>query len=62
MKNDIVINNQKIELTEDQVKRLMGAYGIQRKQLAECIPGSVVGKISLKAIETMYVDKTVEVA
>ena len=45
MKNCIVLNNQNIELTEDQVKQLMAAFGIQNKQhkqLAEYEVGSIV--------------------
>lgn len=42
MKNYITINNQRIELTEEQAKKLMEAYRIEQKQLSECDPGSVV--------------------
>ena len=42
MKNYISINNQKIELTEEQVKRLAEACGLQQKQLSEFAAGSVV--------------------
>lgn len=42
MNNCIIINGQRIELTEEQVKKLAEAYGIQQKQLAEYPAGSVV--------------------
>ena len=55
MKNCIVINNQQIELTEEQVKKLMEAYGIQQKQLAEYAPESVVkvGDYELVVLEQL---------
>ena len=41
MENYIYINNQKIELTDEQVKQIMGAYN-QRKQLSEYAAGDTV--------------------
>ena len=41
MKNYIYINNQKIELTDDQVKQIIGAYN-QGKQLSEYAAGDTV--------------------
>ena len=42
MENYISINNQRIELTEEQVKLIMGAYSGQRKLLADAAPGEIV--------------------
>lgn len=42
MKNYININDQKIALTDEQVKQIVEAYGIRQKQLAEYAVGSVV--------------------
>lgn len=42
MKNYININDQKIELTEEQVKQIMEAYRIQQKQLVEYAVGETV--------------------
>ena len=55
MNNCIVINNQKIELTEDQIKQIVEAYGIQQKQLAEYAPGSVakIGDYGLVILEQL---------
>lgn len=41
MENYIYINNQKIELTDEQVKKIMGAYN-QRKQLSGYAAGDIV--------------------
>ena len=41
MKNYIYINNQKIELTDEQVKQIIGTYN-QRKQLSEYAAGDIV--------------------
>ena len=42
MTNYIRINSQKIELTEEQVKQITAACGIQQKQLAEHAVGETV--------------------
>ena len=42
MSNYIVINNQRIELTEEQVKQILEAYNTQQKQLAEYEAGDTV--------------------
>lgn len=42
MKNYISINDQKIELTEDQVKRIVEAYGVGRVLLADVPAGELV--------------------
>ena len=42
MKDYISINNQRIELTEEQVKQLMEAYSIQPKKLSEYAAGDTV--------------------
>ena len=41
MENYIYINNKKIELTDEQVQQIMGAYN-QRKQLSEYAVGNTV--------------------
>ena len=54
MENYIYINNQKIELTDDQVKQIMGAYN-QRKQLSEYTAGDTVkfGGFEMVVLEQM---------
>ena len=42
MENYISINNQRIELTEEQVKLIMGAYSGQNKLLADAAVGEIV--------------------
>lgn len=42
MKDYISINNQKIDLTEEQVKKIMEACGVQHKQLADFRAGDTV--------------------
>lgn len=42
MKNYIVINNRRIELTDEQANQVVEAYSIQQKQLAEYAVGSTV--------------------
>lgn len=42
MENCIIINNQRIELTEDQVKQIIAAHGSQQKQLSEYAAGDIV--------------------
>lgn len=42
MKNYIIINNQKIELTEEQARQIAEAYGVRQKQLAEYAVGDTV--------------------
>ena len=53
MNNCIVINNQKIELTEEQVKQIVEAYGIQQKQLSDYAVGSTVkiGKFEMVVLD-----------
>ena len=42
MKNYIFVNGQQIELTEEQVKQIADAYGVQQKKLSDCAVGSTV--------------------
>ena len=53
MKNYILINGQQIELTEEQVKKIAGAYCIQQKQLSEYTAGATVkiGPIEMVVLE-----------
>ena len=52
MENYIYINNQKIELTDEQVKQIMGAYN-QRKQLSEYAAGDTakIGGFEMVVLE-----------
>lgn len=55
MNNCIVINGQQIMLTEDQIKKIVEAYGIQQKQLGEYAAGETVkiGNYELVVLEQL---------
>lgn len=55
MDNYINIKGQKIYLTEDQIKQLVEAYGIQQKQLAEYAAGEAVkiGNFEMVVLEQL---------
>ena len=55
MNNYININNQRIDLTEDQIKKIMEACNIQRKQLSEYAAGDIVkiGDFELVVLEQL---------
>ena len=55
MKNYICINNQKIELTEDQVKQIMAARGLQTDKLADFVAGDIaqIGDFEMVVLEQL---------
>ena len=42
MKNYISINGQKIDLTEEQVEKIKGSFGLPELKLADAAPGDIV--------------------
>ena len=55
MKNYIYVNDQKIELTDEQVKQIIEAHGGQQKPLADYVAGDTVkiGKFEMVILEQM---------
>lgn len=55
MENYISINGQQIALTEDQIKKIVEAYGIRRKRLAEYAAGETarIGSFEMVVLEQL---------